>query len=311
MKKKLQKPRALVLFSGGLDSMLAVKILEEQGIEVVGLTFVSPFFGAETAEKSAKEIGIRLIVKDFSREHLKMMKNPKHGFGKNMNPCIDCHALMFRLAKAEMRKGEFDFLATGEVLGERPMSQNKQSLFIVEKEAGLAGKLLRPLSAKLLPETEIEKSGKVDREKLLDLTGRGRDRQLALAKKYHIKNFPTPSGGCKLTEKEFSLKLKTLLEINPGAGSEEIEILKIGRHIFNDGVHFVIGRDAGENLKLKELRNGKDLLVQSREVPGPSILVRSYGKAPSRKSLEEGIWEMLLKYNPKARKLEKITPEWL
>ena len=292
--------------------MLAVKILEEQGIEVVGLTFVSPFFGAEMAKKSAKEIGMKLWIKDFSREHLKMMKNPKHGFGKNMNPCIDCHALMFRLAKAEMRKGEFDFLATGEVLGERPMSQNKQSLFIVEKEAGLAGKLLRPLSAKLLPETEIEKSGKVDREKLLDISGRGRNRQIILAKKYGLVEFPTPSGGCKLTEKEFSKKLKNLLKINPKAHSEEIEILNIGRHVFRDEIHFIIGRNQEENVKLKNLKVGKHLAAQAHEVPGPVILVQCYGNQKKEKeNLEKEIQEMLFRYNSKAKKFGKISIEWL
>ena len=203
----MKKAKVLILFSGGLDSILATKLLLEQGIIVQGLTLKSAFFDAKQAKKAAEKVGIQLKVIDFSDEHLRMVKNPKFGYGKNMNPCIDCHLLMLKTAQKIMTKENFDFVATGEVLGERPMSQRKQILGLLEKEAGLVGRLLRPLSAKLLLPTEAEKKGLVDRRKLLDIQGRSRKRQLALAKKWGIDWYSTPAGGCLLTDPEFSKKL--------------------------------------------------------------------------------------------------------
>lgn len=309
---KESKTKALLLFSGGLDSMLAGMILKEQGIEVLGLTFVSPFFGAETAKKSAEEIGIKLRIIDFTEKHLKMLKNSKHGYGKNMNPCIDCHALMFKIAKEIMLKEKFDFVATGEVLGERPMSQNKEALKIVEKEAGLQGFLLRPLSAKLLLETEAEKTGKIKREKLLAISGKNRRSQLKLVKKYKIKKFPTPSGGCLLTEKIFSQNLKKLFENKPKADENDIELIKNGRQVWKGRIKFVVGRDQKENENLKKLKTKKDFLVEAQEVPGPVILVRNYSAdIIGKKNLEKNIINLLLKYNAKARKIKNISVNWL
>lgn len=312
MNNKTRKTRALVLFSGGLDSILAVKVLEEQGIQVSGLTFVSMFFDAENAKQSASGMGLKLIVRNFSKEHLHMIKGPKYGFGKNMNPCIDCHALMFRLAKEELEKGGFDFLATGEVLGERPMSQNKNSLYLVEKESGLIGKLLRPLSAKLLPETEAEKNGLVDREKLIAISGRSRKPQLALAKKYEISKFPTPSGGCILTEKIFSDNLRRLLEKKDNLQEKDVDLLRVGRQIWEEKIHFSVGRDEAENESLKNIFQEGDFLVEAENVPGPIILVRNYSdKEISKEYLKEKIIKLLLKYNSKARKIKNIKLNWI
>jgi len=227
--------KALVVFSGGLDSILAVKILEEQGIEVTGLSFNSYFFDTEESKKTAEQLGIDLIIKDISEKQLDTVKNPQHGHGSALNPCIDCHGLMFKVAGelAELvGKGKkFDFIATGEVLGQRPFSQNSEALKKVEKLAGV--EILRPLSAKLLPKTNYEEEGLVNRSKLLDISGKSRKRQLELVKKYGVKYFPSPAGGCRLTENEFGAKVKQLLE-NDGQNREldkvDFELLRIGRH---------------------------------------------------------------------------------
>ena len=204
------KIKAVVLFSGGLDSILALKLIQEQGIEVKGVNFKTPFFGLGEAFVIAKDLDIDLEIIDITEELLKILKNPKYGFGKNMNPCIDCHALMFKKAGEYMNKIGASFILSGEVLGERPMSQNRNSLSIIERESGLEGKILRPLSALLLTETIPEKGGLVDRNKLLDISGRSRKRQMKMADEMGIKDYPSPAGGCKLTEPSFSKRLRTL-----------------------------------------------------------------------------------------------------
>ena len=175
--------RALAMISGGLDSILAAKLIKEQGIDVIGICFRSYFFSEESAKKMTKQIDIPLVVVDFSPEHLELVKNPKHGRGKNMNPCIDCHAMMMNYAGKLLEEYEADFIITGEVLNQRPMSQNRQALNIVKKESGFANKILRPLCAKNMDPTEMELSGLVDREKLLNITGRSRKPQMELAEK--------------------------------------------------------------------------------------------------------------------------------
>jgi len=171
----MKKSKAVCVFSGGLDSILAIKLMQEQGVEVIALHFLSPFFGnKQKIQKKAQKLGVPIKIIDFSKEYIKLLRGPKHGFGKAANPCIDCHALMLKKAKKYARKIRADFLVTGEVLGERPFSQNKKALTIIEKEAGVAGILLRPLSAKLLPITIVEKKGLVNRSKLLAISGRRR-----------------------------------------------------------------------------------------------------------------------------------------
>ncbi len=276
-RKVSKKPRALVVFSGGLDSILAVKILQEQGINVTALTFVSYFFDAESAKNSAGEAGVKLIAKDFSDIHLKIVEKPKHGYGKVMNPCIDCHALMFKEAWKIAEEKGFDVLASGEVLGQRPLSQVKPALARVEKEADLKGKILRPLSAKLLPETIYEERGIVDREKLESISGRGRKKQMALAKKLGIKNYPTPSGGCRLTESGFSEKLKKLLENRKEPNKSDFELLKLGRHFWFDNFCIVVGRNEEDNEKINDFsRKGDIIVVRKNNKPGPTVLVRKY-----------------------------------
>ena len=268
------KIKAVALFSGGLDSILAVKLIQGQGIEVKGVNFRTPFFGLDETLVIAKDLDMDLEIIDITEELLKVLKKPKYGFGKNMNPCIDCHTLMFKKAGEYMAKIGAFFILSGEVLEERPMSQNRNSLNIIEKESGLEGRILRPLSALLLPETIPEKEGWVDRSKLLDISGRSRKRQMELAAKMGIKDYPSPAGGCKLTEPSFSKRLKDLFA--QGQYSlEEIELLKLGRHFrLGRGVKLVVGRNKNENEKIQEFFREGDLLFKAKNLKGPVSLLK-------------------------------------
>ena len=274
----MKKVKALILFSGGLDSILAAKVLKGREIKITALSYKSYFFNERQAKKVARDLKIPLKVVDFSKEHLKMVKKPKYGYGKSMNPCIDCHILMLKKAKKIMKREKFDFVATGEVLGERPMSQNKKALDLIENESSLTGCLLRPLSAKLLKKTIPEKLGQVDRCKLLTISGRSRKKQLELAKKFKLKYYPTPSGGCLLTDPEFSKRLKKLFEIFPQCQENDIELLKLGRHFSENKTKIIVGRNEEENRKLKKLAQKGDTLIEMKNYPGPLTLVRNYSK---------------------------------
>jgi len=270
----MKKTKALVLMSGGLDSMLAARILMEQGIKVTGLTFISNFFGAVQSRKTVKVLGIELIEYDFSEEHLKMVKNPKHGYGKNMNPCIDCHGLMVRKAYEIMKEKGFDFISTGEVLGQRPKSQNKSALGLVEKYGNLDGHLLRPLSAKLLAETKVEKEGLVDRKQLFDIEGRNRERQMKLAEKYGITEYPAPGGGCVLTYSEYSDKLKKMIEKWPECNNNDISLLRAGRIFWFNDILVVVGRHEEDNKNIEKLVKKNDLIFELKDETGPFVLLR-------------------------------------
>lgn len=283
----IEKPKTLLLFSGGLDSILAAKILEKQGIEVTALAFESYFFTAEQAKRSAKENNIKLIVRDISFPHFKIVKKPLFGYGSGVNPCIDCHLLMLKEAKKIAREKKFDFIATGEVLRQRPMSQNFQALQLIERKAGLSGRVLRPLSAKRLPETEMEKGGIVDREKLMGISGRSRKAQLTLAKKFGVKYFPSPAGGCILTDEEFSRKLQELFEKNKRIKKSDLDLLRLGRHFWIEKTRIILGRNHKENLRLKKLADKNDILVEPKNVPGPTALVRGARKESRRVVLEQ------------------------
>lgn len=296
MKNKKAKVKCLALLSGGLDSILAVKILQKQEIEVTGLCFASYFFDSKLAEKAAKHLKIKLKTVDISDEHLKMVKSPVYGYGKNANPCIDCHLMMLKKAKEIIRLSDSrtHFVATGDVLGERPMSQNKGALELLEKKSELTGYLLRPLSAQLLEPTFLEKNRMVDRSRLLDISGRSRKKQMALAESFGIKDYPTPSGGCLLTNPEFSKKLKELFKFWPNCVGNDVKLLKFGRHFWVKDALVVVGRNEGENEEIKKLSLEKDIVMEP-DSPGPTILIRSKGKI-SKKSLEKAE-ELMVKYS--------------
>ncbi|NLC69802.1 MAG: thiamine biosynthesis protein [Desulfuromonadaceae bacterium] len=266
--------KSLGLFSGGLDSMLAALLLRRQGVEVTGIAFVTPFFGAEKAVKSAAALEIPLIVRDIAVEHLEMLKNPRYGYGRNLNPCIDCHALMFRLAAGVMTEGGFDFLFSGEVLGQRPMSQNLNALKAVAKASGTGARILRPLSARLLPVTAMEREGLVDRERLLDIQGRSRRRQEELARQWGVIDYPAPGGGCLLTEKSFINRLRELLESTPEADVTDMELLKLGRRFrLPPSAWLTVGRNQEHNEAIRGLARPTDWLIHARECAGPLGLV--------------------------------------
>ncbi len=275
----MSKPvKALVLFSGGLDSLLAIKLLEAQDIQVTALIFKSYFFNEIKAVKICRHNKINYKVANFSRKHLNIVKKPKYGYGKAINPCIDCHSLMLKEAKKIMRQEKYDFIATGEVLGQRPMSQNIKALKIVAREANLDNLLLRPLSAKKLNATQMEKDGLILRDKLLDIQGRSRKRQLALAKKYNLLSFSTPAGGCILTNQIFAQRLKKLFEYKPNCNGNDIELLKYGRHFWENKNKIIVGRNAIENKKLEKLWQNGDFLVMMLNYNGPTTLIRNYGR---------------------------------
>lgn len=315
--KGMKRIKALVLLSGGLDSILAIKILQEQGIKVKAVSFKSLFFNEKQASKAAQDLKIPLKVIDISKEHLNMVKNPKHGYGKRMNPCIDCHILMLRTAKrfakltrnknAKQDQEGFDFVATGEVLGERPMSQNRRTLKLVKEESSLQGFLLRPLSAKLLPITIPEEKGWVERERLFDLSGRSRKRQIELAQKWKIKYYPTPAGGCLLTDLEFSKRLKELFLRYPACGGNDIELLKLGRHFGKNKVKIVVGRNQEEDLRILRLAQRKDILIELKDYPGPVTLVRNYGASPDTSlKVVEKAKALTQHYSKKARDKKEV-----
>jgi len=262
--------RALGLMSGGLDSSLAAMTLMRQGVEVTGIAFVTPFFGADRARKAAEQIGFPLIARDISDIHLEMVKNPRYGYGRNLNPCIDCHAMMFRLAGEMMVAEGFDFLFSGEVLGQRPMSQNLTALKTVAKHSGVPDKILRPLSAKLLPITAMEEAGLVDREQLLDIQGRSRRRQQELAKEWNLTDYPSSGGGCLLTEKSFTGRLRDLLTHNPQATPTDVELLKCGRCFrLSDHATLALGRNQSDNERLKSFARDTDFLLRAENFSGP------------------------------------------
>lgn len=275
MESGRKKVKALGLCSGGLDSMLAGCILKAQNIEVRWITFETPFFSADKARKASLQTGIPLTVVDLTDRYLPMLKNPHCGYGKHMNPCMDCHALMFKAAGEMMAELECDFLFSGEVMGQRPMSQTKQSLRYVEKNSGFEGRILRPLSARKLPVTPMEESGRVDREHLGDLSGRSRKPQMALAEKYGIGEYPSPAGGCLLTDQKYSQRLKDYFAHNDHWTREELNLLKFGRHLRLDhGTKVVVGRNQSDNEQILScLRPDRDLLIRMKGVPGPVGLV--------------------------------------
>ncbi len=257
--------KALALISGGLDSALAVKIMSGQGVEVVGVSFLTPFHGDDFGKRVkslAEQLNIDLKLADISEDFLEMLKSPLHGYGKNLNPCIDCRILEFKKAHELMKELGANFIVTGEVLGQRPMSQNKRAIKIIEKEIDFAGLIVRPLCGKLLAATTAEKKGWIDRNKLLDINGRSRKRQYELAKQLNVSGYGAPAGGCLLTDPGFSLIVKNLLQSDM-LDISSIDLIKTGRYFsIDNSFKLVVGRNNEENLKLMELAKGRDMIFQ-------------------------------------------------
>ncbi|MCX7703978.1 MAG: tRNA 4-thiouridine(8) synthase ThiI, partial [Planctomycetota bacterium] len=274
--------KCIHLFSDGLDSLVSLKLLEKLGVEVIPVRFFSLFFPLrhhrsveETKSLAKKRYGIDLKCVDITDDAVEMVKAPRFGYGGCMNPCIDCKILMFKKAGEMMRSAGADFISTGEVVGQRPMTQFHRTLLLTEKESGLEGYILRPLSAKLLKPTVAEQKGLIDREKLQDISGRSRRRQLILTEELGIKEYPQPAGGCLLTDENYSQRLKDLF-IHGYRSLAEIEILRIGRHFRMKEAKLVVGRNESENSALDRLRPNHAVRIEPKEVMGPTALL--FGK---------------------------------
>lgn len=269
--------KAIVLLSGGLDSILATRLILEQGIELEAVNFLTLFCTCTARGKSclasqsaADKLGIRLKVFEVSKEYFDIVRSPKYGYGSNVNPCLDCRIFMFKKAGEYMREAGAQFLITGEVLGERPMSQRRDAMRIIERDSGLKGLILRPLSARLLESTIPEKEGLVDRERLLTIQGRSRKPQMQLADQFGINDYPCPAGGCLLTDPGFANRMRDLMEYKPDFTINDVQFLKLGRHFrFAPEVKFIVGRNEGENNKLLNLAKDRDLCFYPTKAKGP------------------------------------------
>jgi tRNA U34 2-thiouridine synthase MnmA/TrmU len=293
--------RAVGLLSGGLDSTLAAKLMIEQGIEVHAINFTSPFCtctskkaGCSAVITAVKELGdIPLKRVSMGDEYLAMVRTPRHGYGSGMNPCIDCRVMKIRMAGEYMKEIDASFLFTGEVLGQRPMSQHRKSIHIIDRESGLDGYILRPLSAQFFPPTVPEKKGWIEREKLLGITGRSRKAQMSLADEKGIKDYPCPAGGCLLTDKHFSERMRDYFRNTNHPRIKDIPLLKIGRHFRLDEFNKVIvARNEQECKRMECLCRSHDHLLAPHSFSGPVVILQG-------NSLEAAV-EKLLFYSKKA-----------
>lgn len=275
------KKKALVMLSGGLDSILTVRVLKEQGIDVEVVHFVMSFGGCAKKEEGydrmadiASKLGVKLHRFDVSEEFLNVVKDPKYGYGNNVNPCVDCKIFMLKKAKQLMKEIGAAVVATGEVLGQRPMSQHRGALKNIEIDSGLEGYLLRPLCAKHMKQTIPEKEGIIDRERLLNFHGRSRKPQMALAKEFGIDFYPSPAGGCLLTDPGYTSRLKDAME-RGDINLEIVSLLKVGRHFrLSNNARLMVGRNEKENNQLNDFCRDGDVLLEPLNIPGPTGLVK-------------------------------------
>jgi tRNA-specific 2-thiouridylase len=289
--------KAVGLISGGLDSTLAAKIVKDLGVEVYGVYFSMPWGCCDKtkAYEAAIALGISFITLQLDERYLDVVKNPKHGYGSALNPCVDCRIHMFTRAAHYMREIGADFVFTGEVLGQRQMSQLKNSMRWIEQGSGLEGRLLRPLCAQLLPPTLAEQQGLIDREKLLALNGRSRKPQIELANQYEIKDFPQPAGGCLLTSPEFASRMKDTFKYGYRNFRETIA-LKWGRHFrINDQFKIILGRDEEENESLVRYAHPDDYILQMTATYGPIGILKGYNPPEDILKLAAGFMQKFSK----------------
>lgn len=302
----MKQPTALGLFSGGLDSILACRVVANQGVRVVALKFVTPFFDSELLacrEEYARNMfgkyGIEVELVDVSEGYLRLLDNPAHGFGKHFNPCIDCKILMLRRARELMPAYGASFLVTGEVLGQRPMSQRRDTLRVIERDSGCTGILLRPLSARLMPPTAAEQEGLVNRERLHDFSGRSRRQQKRLAAEFGITDYPTPAGGCMLTDPNLAVRIKHFYNGlfsfgEPNRVVDDVRLLVMGRQFkLGEDIWFIVGRNERDNQLLESLRGPDDWLVRMTTRPGPLGLWRYARQKAAASGREDDILRKL------------------
>ena len=297
--------KAVALLSGGLDSTLAAKLILDQGIELHGVFFSMLWGCCDKLEalKAGHRLGIPMMVLKIQEDYIDLVRKPKYGYGVQMNPCVDCRIHMWTRAKAYMESIGATFLVTGEVLGQRPMSQMKPRLDIIERDSGLVGRIVRPLSAQLLAPSLPEQEGIVDRSKLLAVTGRSRKEQIALAAQLGVTDYPTPAGGCELTDPEFAKKVKDLLAHEAHPGTQDMELLTVGRHFrLTASVKAILGRNAEENLLLEGYQSAGMMLCKPL-FPGPTALV----VGPWATELREPVLQLMARYT-KFDKLDGCEP---
>jgi tRNA U34 2-thiouridine synthase MnmA/TrmU len=306
--------KAITLVSGGLDSALALHLMKRLGVGQIALHCTNIFnAGRSKANDEAgirrltDQLGVELVTIDVTDELLELVHKSPHGFGKNMNPCIDCRINMLRHARSIMKTRRAQVIVTGEVLGQRPMSQRRDAMNLVDREAGVKGLVLRPLSAQLLPPTEAERKGLIDRDALLAITGRSRKPQMALAAEFGMTDYNNPAGGCLLTDPAFSNRLRELMNHKGAVTAEDVELIKLGRHFrLDDDTKAVVGRNAGENRALARLaRRGDYLFKPTEDVPGPTTLLRGNTTVDNQCYAAE----LTVKYTSKAEKGGPVTIE--
>lgn len=276
-----QPVKAISLFSGGLDSILATRLVMDLGVEVTALTFVTPFFGYELLTREQQRIqevrekyGITLRLVDITDRYLTMLRNPAHGYGKNFNPCVDCKILLISEARRIMEKSGASFLITGEVIGQRPMSQRRDTLRTIERDSGCDGILVRPLCARNLTPTRPEEQGLIDREKLLNFSGRSRKPQMKLAQRFGITDYPSPAGGCILTDPVLAGRIRTYYDEHETLTADDIQLLKTGRQFkLPKGALVALGRNHAENVELEKMALDDHLVLKMTGRPGPTAIL--------------------------------------
>jgi hypothetical protein len=293
MPDKNRRPHAIALFSGGLDSSLSILLMLKQDIEVTALMFLN-HFGCDIDDRSscgqnpyptAERFGFRVKLMHLGRKFIDLVKNPKYGYGKNMNPCTDCRIMMLGEAKQFMEMSGADFIITGEVLGQRPMSQQRNTLNLILKESDLGGYLLRPLSAKLMPPTIPEKQGLVDRDRLEAISGRSRRRQMELAEEFGLDDYASPAAGCLLTDRGYSTKLRDLLAHKEQVTFDDINLLRIGRHFrLTPEAKVVIGRNEKDNARLDKYAEKYPRLQAIDHGSPVTLLLGDYGPEQLRQA---------------------------
>ena len=296
----MKKRKAVSLISGGLDSALATKLMLEQGIEVLALHLSSPFGCDENVAKVTEHLNVPLKIVEKGMDYIDLVRNPQYGYGKNMNPCIDCRIYMFVAARKVMEEAGADFIVTGEVLGQRPMSQRRDAMDLIDRDSEMDGLILRPLSAKHLPPTRPEIEGWVDREQLLDISGRGRTKQLELAAALQLKEYGAPAGGCLLTDPIFSERLSEFFKAKENPTMAEVRLLRYGRHFdLAGGAHVILGRNQEENAKLseesrEEVAEGRMAFFQPLFSGPAAVLSGGFGAA-----LSEEVCRLIVRYGKK------------